>query len=69
MPLSKARNRARMRQLRASLVQPVCNPKPVQPIKANETVQPDLPLYNPAIHKPGDKVYIYRNGQKVEYDV
>lgn len=77
MPLSKKRNRDRMRALRATCVQP----SPVQPeaqgVK-NKTIanlcqmvknienrdkvpqrplgEASLPLYNPSIHKPGDRV-------------
>lgn len=69
MPLSKAKNRERMRELRlhnkqsTGCVQPKIQglvlkgnriigiSKPVQP-----SVQPKVPLYNPAIHKAGDTV-------------
>ena len=77
MPLSKKRNKERMKAIRATCVQP----KPVHPdsgavqpnkpslddmrqlikgIEAKPTVQPacNLPLYNPDIHKPGDRVMV-----------
>lgn len=50
MPLSKARNRERMRKARAG-VQPTCN------LNTGQVVQP-IPLYNPAIHRAGDTVLI-----------
>ncbi len=75
MPLSKKRNRERMRAIR---VQPKCNldTRPsVQPntldnlrqliknIEHKEPVKPNLPIYNPAIHKPGDKVLVKRGNR------
>ncbi len=48
MPLSKARNRERMRQLR--LHQKV----------ESVVVQPDIPLYNAMVHKAGDTVRVWR---------
>ena len=73
MPLSKARNRDRMRVSRATCVQP----NPVQPtlgelrelikgIEAKPVVQPSIPLYNPAIHKPGDSVLVQQGKRLVE---
>ena len=53
MPLSKERNRERMRQART--VQPA-----VQPIIVSSSVQPndDIPWYNPTVHRSGDKVKV-----------
>ena len=31
--------------------------------------QPDVPFYNPSIHKPGDRVWIWQNGKQVEITV
>ena len=44
MPLSKARNRARMRELR------------LHAKKDTVVVQPNIPLYSPHIHGAGDTV-------------
>ncbi len=70
MPLSKARNRKRMRELRAKPVQPESSQKPTKQelqdmIHQMEIGQPQevkeefIPWYNPQRHKTGDKVKIY----------
>jgi hypothetical protein len=84
MPLSKERNKERMRKFRATSVQPNAE-KPVQPklvqrlvaaglrIEGNKislgskqaVAQPDLPIYNPTIHRPGDKVLVKVGGRLV----
>ncbi len=47
MPLSKARNRARMREFRLHVK------------KDDIDVQPNVPLYDPSIHKSGDIVRVW----------
>lgn len=73
MPLSKARNRKRMQELRdkQSTVQPTSSKKPTKQelqdmIQQMESGQPKekpkeefIPWYNPQRHKTGDKVRIY----------
>lgn len=54
MPLSKARNRERMRQFRLHA------PKRV------ELVQPNIPLYNPMKHGVGDRVLVQRGKHLVD---
>ncbi len=49
MPLSKQRDRDRKRQSRLE----------------NENVQPNIPLYNPSIHKAGDTVRVLRGKREV----
>ena len=108
MPLSRKRNRERMRVLRATYVQPVHHGvvQPKLPFYAEEAqmcatyvqpntvhhgvVQPKLraqglkmegnrivgvskgvpldrvPLYNPAIHRPGDRVRVQRGRRVIE---
>ncbi len=70
MPLSKKKNRDRMRVVRATCVQPktkevvqpneplVVSPSVQRDGKASSAVQPDIPLYNPSIHRAGDRVLI-----------
>ncbi len=69
MPLSKARNRKRMQELRGKPVQPTEPPKPTKQelqsmIHQMEAGQPQevkeefIPWYNPQRHKTGDKVRI-----------
>ncbi len=75
MPLSKARNRKRMQELRAKIVQPTVQPTEtslkttkqelqamIHNIEAGiklEVKEEFLPWYNPQRHKTGDKVKIY----------
>lgn len=95
MPLSRERNRERMRQARATCVQPktptVVQPstptaKLVQPklaqrlaaagltVNGNKvsigtkpgSVQPNVPVYNPSVHKPGDRVLVRSGSRLVE---
>jgi len=54
MPLSKARNRDRMRQIR------------LHAVKEEVVVQPKTPLYNPSIHRVGDKVLVYQGKRLME---
>lgn len=68
MPLSKQRNRERMRQsrLHGYSVQPSIEGLKIEgniitgitrPVIPN-TVQPDIPWYNPSVHRPGDVVRV-----------
>ena len=54
MPLSKCRMRARKRQDRFDKQLVV------------EDVKPNIPLYNPAVHRAGDRVLVVRGSRKVE---
>ncbi len=83
MPLSKKRNKERMRLLRDN-VQPACNlntPQNVQPNEVDNKSQRlalarevlknvqsantlmELPIYNPTLHRSGDKVRIFQFGK------
>ena len=61
MPLSKARDKARKRLQRAQNVLGI-----VQPELYLKPVQPEIPFYDPLIHKKGDKVLIWQDGKQVE---
>lgn len=58
MPLSKERkaeyNKKYYRGRKLSILKPIQIPKP------------DIPLYNPAKHRPGDRVRIIRAGTVIE---
>lgn len=49
MPLSKKRDRERKRQFRLE----------------SKKVQPDIPLYNPSLHRSGDTVRVLRGKREV----
>ena len=70
MPLSKERMRERKKLDRLN-VKPTSNlsygisVKPTPLTITSKTVN-GVPFYNPAIHKPGDKVWIWQNGKQTE---
>lgn len=54
MPLSKHRNKVRMRLIR------------LHNKETEVPVQPEVSIYNPSIHKAGDTVLVYRGKRLVE---